>query len=162
MRLGAILAGGAASRFGADKALAEIGGVTLIDHARAALAPHVDRIIVVGRDIPDRPAPGLGPLGGLCAALHHATGGEVLTVPCDVPFPPAMLFAALQGAPVICGDHPVFGLWPAALAPALDAWLAADHNRSIRAFAEAVGARSVTIAEPIRDVDTPADLAALS
>lgn len=162
MRLGAILAGGAASRFGADKALAEIGGVALIEHARAALAPHVDRIIVVGRDIPDRPAPGLGPLGGLCAALHHATDGEVLTVPCDVPFPPATLFAALQGPPVICGDHPVFGLWPATLAPILDEWLATGHNRSIRAFAEAVGARSVAIAEPIRDIDTPGDLSALS
>jgi len=162
MRLGAILAGGEARRFGSDKAAALIDGVSLIEHARAALAPHVDRIVVVGRDIPDRPAPGLGPLGGLCAALHQAADGKVLTVPCDVPFPPAALFAALQGAPVICGDHPVFGLWPGALAATLDDWLAAGRNRSIRAFAEAVGARSVVIAEPIRDIDTPADLAALS
>lgn len=162
MRLGAILAGGEARRFGADKAVALIDGVALLDHARSALAPHVDAVIVVGRDIADRPAPGLGPLGGLCAALHHARRGEVLTVPCDVPFPPTALFAALQDAPVICGDHPVFGLWPTTLAPALDDWLAAGRNRSIRAFAESVGARSITIAEPIRDIDTPADLRALS
>lgn len=162
MRLGAILAGGAARRFGTDKAFALIGGVALIDYARAALTPHVDRIVVVGRDIVDRPAPGLGPLGGLCAALHHARDGEVLTVPCDVPFPPPTLFAALQDAPVICGDHPVFGLWPAVLVPVLDEWLAAGRDRSIRAFAEAVGARSIAIAEPIRDIDTPADLRALS
>ena len=162
MRLGAILAGGAARRFGTDKALTEIGGIALIEHARAALTPHVDRILVVGRDIPDRPRPELGPLGGLCAALHHAESGEVLTVPCDVPFPPSALFAVLDGPPVVCADHPVFGLWPVALAPVLDDWLAADQNRSIRAFAESVGARFVTISEPIRDVDTPADLAALS
>jgi molybdopterin-guanine dinucleotide biosynthesis protein A len=162
MRLGAILAGGASSRFGADKALATIGGISLIDHARAALAPHVDRIVVVGRDIPDRPAPGLGPLGGLCAALHHAGSGDVLTVPCDVPFPPPALFAALERAPSICADHPVFGLWPAVLARSLDEWLVSEQSRSIRAFAEVVGARFVTISEPIRDIDTPVDLVALS
>jgi molybdopterin-guanine dinucleotide biosynthesis protein A len=164
-RLGAILAGGEARRFGADKAAALIGGVALIDHARAALARHVDRVIVVGRDIADRPAPGLGPLGGLCAALHYATETDhedVLTVPCDVPFPPAALFAALTGAPVICADHPVFGLWPCALSPVLDEWLATGGNRAVRAFADAVGARRITIAEPIRDIDTPEDLAALS
>jgi molybdopterin-guanine dinucleotide biosynthesis protein A len=164
-RLGAILAGGEARRFGTDKAAALIGGVTLIDHARVALSPHVDRVIIVGREIEDRPAVGLGPLGGLCAALHHALEmeyTEVLTVPCDVPFPPPALFSALTDAPVICADHPIFGLWPSTLSPVLDEWLAAGRSGAVRAFADSIGARRITIAEPIRDVDTPEDLAALS
>src|SRR3546814_3555756 len=38
--LGAVLAGGRSSRFGSDKALAMLGGRTLLDHAQAALRPH--------------------------------------------------------------------------------------------------------------------------
>src|SRR3546814_5673419 len=47
--LGAVLAGGRSSRFGSDKALAMLGGRTLLDHAQAALRPHCDALIVVGR-----------------------------------------------------------------------------------------------------------------
>ena len=92
--LGAILAGGRSTRFGSDKALATLDGQALIDRVAEALAPQVDALIVVGRShpgmtcIPDRPAPDLGPLGGIAAALHHAeTHGfaQVLTVPCDAP-----------------------------------------------------------------------------
>lgn len=77
--LGAILAGGAATRFGSDKGSgALIGGRALIDHVADALRPQVATLVVCGRHWPgleglaDRPASGLGPLGGLCAALAHA------------------------------------------------------------------------------------------
>ncbi len=76
--LGAILGGGRSSRFGSDKALATLDGRALIDRVAAALAPQVDALIVVGRDHPgltavaDRPAPDLGPLGGIAGALHYA------------------------------------------------------------------------------------------
>jgi len=77
--LGAILAGGQSSRFGSDKAEAPLGAKRLIDHVAAALRPQVDALIVTGGPsragftcVPDRPAPGLGPLGGLHAALHES------------------------------------------------------------------------------------------
>ena len=76
--LGAVLAGGQSSRFGSDKALAILHGRPLIDQAIAALACQCDAVVVVGRDsapvqaLPDWPAPGMGPLGGLAAALRHA------------------------------------------------------------------------------------------
>lgn len=56
-------------RFGSDKAMARIDGVTLLDHVHAALQPQVDDIVLCGRSwlewtsIPDVPGPGLGPLG---------------------------------------------------------------------------------------------------
>ncbi|WP_292963732.1 dihydrodipicolinate synthase family protein [Novosphingobium sp. UBA1939] len=78
MILGAVLAGGQSSRFGSDKALAELDGRTLLARAVEALQAQCDAVVVVGREdapvptLPDRPRPGMGPLGGIAAALHHA------------------------------------------------------------------------------------------
>lgn len=165
--IGAILAGGASRRFGSDKALAEMRGMPMIDHAARALSRHVDRVVVIGRDhpglagAPDRPQPGLGPLGGIAGALGYAADlGEpsVLTVACDVPFPPESLFEALRRPPCWCEDHPVFGHWPVSLMPELDAWLEKQADRSVRGFARATGTIPVRVADPITDVDTPEDL----
>ncbi|WNO54943.1 molybdenum cofactor guanylyltransferase [Stakelama saccharophila] len=168
--LGALLAGGQARRFGADKALARWRGKSLIEHAADALRPHCDRVVIVGRDrhdlrcVPDRPASGLGPLGGIAGALAHASENgmeSVLTAPCDVPCPPHELFEALRPAACWCEEHPAFGRWPATLAPTLASWLRTAEHRSIRAFARTVGAIPISVPTPIRDVDTPEDLAAL-
>ena len=76
--LGAILAGGQARRFGADKAHAIYRDQRLIDQVAAALQAQCERVIVCGRSepgftaIPDAPRPDLGPLGGLNAALAYA------------------------------------------------------------------------------------------
>ena len=95
--LGAILAGGQARRFGSDKALALLAGRALIDHVAAALGPQVEALVVCGREhqgstsVPDRPAAGLGPLGGLAGALHYAREhgyDAVVSAPCDTPLLP--------------------------------------------------------------------------
>lgn len=185
--LGAILAGGQSSRFGRDKAEALFGGKRLIDHVADALAPQVQALIVAGGPgregfpcVPDRPAPGLGPLGGLNAALHAAAqrGFDwVLTAPCDAARLPADLAARLQAgldnapqAPAAYArseerDHPTFGLWPVQLASNLDSWLAAaqtPQDRAIRRWAAAIGAARVSFPEgAFANVNTPEDLAAL-
>ena len=91
----AILAGGESRRMGTDKAGLEIGGMTLLERtARLALAQNLP-VLVVGRARPDGwplpditfiadAEPGLGPLGGLAAALSH-TRGSVLALACDLP-----------------------------------------------------------------------------
>lgn len=166
--LGAILAGGEARRFGRDKALAEWAGAPLIAHVAAALVCECDALVVCGRhylDLPvlvDRPRTGLGPLGALAAALHHASRygfDAVLSAPCDTPHLPA-LRPLLEPSGYLSGT-PVIGLWPAQLADHLDRWLAADRPRAVRAWAEAAGIPAVTV-PPVANVNTPADLALLS
>ncbi len=166
--LGAILAGGRSIRFGSDKAAALIGSRSLIEHAIEALAPQVSALVVCGRSwrgrtaLADRPEAGLGPLGGLNAALHHAVEhgfDAVLSVPVDVfPLPPDLLlrFAGKQAETL--RRHHAIGLWSAGLAPALDRHLAAGH-RSIRSWIEVTGASSTDDAGlDLRNINTPADL----
>lgn len=169
--LGAILAGGQARRFGSDKALAQLDGVPLIERALAALAPQVDALLVCGRPwaahrwVADRPQAGLGPLGGIAAALRFAADAGfdwVVTSACDVPMLPADLVARLaagEGAAFVTG-LPVVARWPAAASGALDQWLAEDRSRAVRAFAAHIGAPAVTLPRVPDNINTPADLAA--
>lgn len=168
MILGAVLAGGASRRFGSDKALALLGGKPLIDHAIAAIAPQVDAVIVCGRDragfpmLADRPPGGHGPLAGLAAALVHAAahGFEaVLSVPCDTPDLPPDLAPRLAPASAYVADMPVLGLWASSAVDALDALLAGEGRRSMRAFAESIGGRPVALERPLRNINRPEDLA---
>lgn len=167
--LGAVLAGGRASRFGSDKALALLNGRTLLDHARAGLAPHVAEVVICGRDggLADRPHHDMGPLGGLNAALHYALGHGfigVLTTGCDMPHYPDALPAALigDGAAVLHGQQ-LLGWWPVTLALALDAHLNEENSRSIYGWLDRIGARVVEVPDLILpNINRPEDLLNLS
>jgi len=168
--LGAVLAGGRSSRFGSDKALAELHGRPLIDHAIQALAAQTDAVVVCGRAwgdqwVADRPAPDLGPLGGINAALHAAIErgfGAVLTIPCDAPLLPGDLRDRLTGSGgAFCAEMPVIGLWPIAVAESLDRWLAGDAANSVRGWARSVGALPVELGGILHNVNTPENLQAL-
>jgi molybdenum cofactor guanylyltransferase len=123
-----VLAGGRASRFGADKLAAELDGESLLDRAIAAARGVADEVIVVGRrlnnpdvrHVPDTDPFG-GPLAGLAAGLEQARG---------------------RLAVVVGGDMP-------RLAPEVLALMLArlDHDSSIQA---------VTLASPGRDEPTDA------
>jgi molybdopterin-guanine dinucleotide biosynthesis protein A len=150
--LGAVLAGGESTRFGADKAQALFAGKPLIDHAIAAIAPQVDSLVIVGRDSPgftrvdDLPVPGLGPLGGLCGALVYARNhgfDAVLCVPCDTLGLPADLATRLSPGPAVALGQRSIGLWPASLATALLARLASGDSRALHVWASACEARDV-------------------
>lgn len=166
--MGAVLAGGQSSRFGSDKALALLDGQTLLALALARLAPWCADVVLVGRDepdlrcVPDWPGPGLGPLGGMAAALRHARDAGfawVLTCGVDSPGLPDDLPGLLGPGPAYVADQPVVGLWPASAADAVAAILAGSGRHSMRALAEAIGARPVTLPQPTVNVNTPADLA---
>jgi molybdopterin-guanine dinucleotide biosynthesis protein A len=166
--LGAVIAGGQSRRFGSDKAEALLDGRTLIEHTTAAIRPHVDAIVLVGRSRPgwlaDRPRPGLGPLGGIAAALHYADAhryDRVLTIGCDMPRVPAdVLQMLIERAPAFCREAPILGCWRAALSRSLDVYVAQDAKRAIRGWAESAGAACIDTA-PLANINTPADLAAL-
>ncbi len=166
--LGAVLAGGQSRRFGSDKGAAMLGERTLLDHARQALSPYVDDVVVIGGadGLPDLPAPGLGPLGGMAAALDHAASRDyrcVLTIGCDMPVLPRELVEALmRREPSFCAEAPILGLWPSALGAQLLSYLAVASERSVRGWARSIGALPITSPVPLPNVNTPADLAALS
>lgn len=163
-RLGAIIAGGQSSRFGADKAQALLGGCPLIEHVAKALKAQCDAVIICGRTwgdwiaVDDRPAPGLGPLGGLCAALHygaHHGFDSVASAGCDTLPVPVLTDAARL--PVVVERHYLFGHWPVALADRLDAHLATEQDRSMRHWMATTGARQVPVPTTLYNLNTQAD-----
>ena len=126
MILGVVLAGGKSTRFGSDKALAELGGRTLLARAVDALSGLCELVVIAGRDhgparVHSRLAarPRMGPLGGIAAGLHHALdeGFEtVLTCGVDCAALPDDLLDLLSPAPAYLADQPVVGHWPASAA----------------------------------------------
>ena len=167
MILGAILAGGRSTRFGSDKALATIDNVTLIDRNAAALDGQVDRVAICGRQwrdylyLSDRPVDGLGPLGGLAAALHLAATENyraVISLPVDALNVPLNLTSLLKADEPghFQGQH-LIGLWPSSLSAALDAHIA-QGNRSVRSWLSACSANSVVEPNRIGNVNFAGEL----
>lgn len=169
--LGAVLAGGAATRFGSDKALALLDGVALIDRALASLSPYCAQLVVVGREaaavrtIPDLPFPDLGPLGGIAGALTFAADhgfDAVLTTACDTPFlPEALVTALIAAAPAHAVEAPTVGVWTAALARPLLTHLLDDGPRAIRRWAAGAGVAAILPGVVLANVNTPDDLRGL-
>ena len=165
--LGAILAGGQARRFGSDKAHARYNGWRLIDLVYDHLSVQCESIVVCGREedgfdcIPDAPEAGLGPLGGLNAALLHGQAigfTHVLSAGVDVPNLPPDLADMLSGkGAAIVRSQPVVGLWPVELADSLADFLESD-GRALYGFADRVGARQVAFDPPLLNVNRPEDL----
>ena len=90
------------------KGLERIAGTRIIDRVAAALREVADDLLLIANDpaadewLPGvrREAdvlPGLGSLGGIHAAVHHA-GSGALVVAWDMPFVPTSLLAALRSA----------------------------------------------------------------
>jgi molybdenum cofactor guanylyltransferase len=106
---GAILAGGESRRFGAPKALAELERRPLVRWVSDTLAELTTKAVLVGPEGRIATAsglhaiqdviPGLGPLGGLHAALTWLAreGGEgMLIVGCDTPLVSRRLLEAVR------------------------------------------------------------------
>ena len=181
-----LLAGGLARRMGGgDKAQVRLAGRTLLDHAIARVAPQVDALVLNANGPPERfaayglaviadPLPDFpGPLAGVLAGLRYAQAvhpdvAYVVSVPTDTPFLPHDLVARLlAGAPlaVACSagrTHPVVGLWPVALADALEAALLAGERKIDRLTAQ-YGVTEIPFeCDPVDaffNVNTPEELA---
>lgn len=192
---GVVLAGGLSTRMGTDKARLMLGGVPLLAHALRRLEPQVSALAISTHDpaAPDLRAFGppligdpdgvrSGPIGGVLAALRHAghahpTASHVATVPTDSPFFPTTLIARLseaaRGPEDIAfatsagGSHPVFALWPVALADDLAHWMRSADTLRLRSWLARHDARAVAFSDcdtvegpldPFFNVNTPADL----
>jgi len=144
---GFVLAGGKSSRMGRDKALVEFRGQPLVAHALRILREAGLSTSIAGSQpgleayapvVPD-PNPGLGPLGGVCAALASIETQWAVFVSIDQPLlPPSLLRSLLHhaessGKPVVLASLAGFAqTFPAvvdrALLPALQAEL--DFGRA--------------------------------
>ncbi len=169
MILGCVLAGGKSTRFGSDKALAELDGHTLLARAVDTLAGWCEQVVVVGREtapaptLPDWPHPNMGPLAGIAAALHLALDqgyDAVLTCGVDSAGLPDDLLERLGAAPAYVAGQPVIGLWPASASAKLDALLESTGRHSMLAFAELLRARAVELPVSPANINTLADLKA--
>ena len=134
--LGAILAGGRATRLGLPKATAPLGGRPLLEYPLRALeAGGIEPVVIAKRDTalppdgapvwqePDEP---VHPLLGIVTALEQADGRPVLACPCDLPFLTPALAAAIAAtdAPLVVPRaggrlHPLLARYTATLLPAL-------------------------------------------
>ena len=170
MILGVVLAGGQATRFGSDKALAELDGHTLLARAVDLLSGWCEYVVVAGREtapaptLPDWPQAWMGPLGGIAAALHLAAdeGYEaVLSVGVDSIGLPDDLLERLNPAPAYVLAQPVIGLWPASAVAAIEAILEGSGRHSMLALAEALGARAVVLPAKPFNINTISDLKAV-
>lgn len=166
--LGVVLAGGRSSRFGTDKAWAEIAGQTLLERAIAALGAQCDGVCMVGRSVPgfaevaDWPDAGRGPLGGLAGAMLHARQhgfAEILTSAVDIPDLPADLAELLHPSPSYVADQPVVGRWRVDDLETLQSMLRVSKSVSMKAFCRACDARPVRLTTPLANINTQADLA---
>jgi molybdopterin-guanine dinucleotide biosynthesis protein A len=166
--LGAIIAGGKSRRFGSDKALALVDGRPMLDHVADALAAQVDEMVICGKEwrswptLADYPVADFGPLGGLCAALDHASTrgyGAVLTAPVDVLPVPGNLLALLAGeTAAVFGRQHLIGYWPVGYRDALVAHILSGGGRAFRAWLDSTDARRIEEPMQMHNVNRQEDL----
>lgn len=187
---GVVLAGGRSSRMGRDKAAVALAGRTLMDRVIEQLAPQVTTVAVNADQppencsrlfIPDIVPGKAGPMAGIHSAMAYGATlpgvTHVVTVSVDSPFFPSDLVDWLAGAidkpkkiAIAASEsrsHPVFGLWPVALAAELETWIATDEKRRVRDFLLRHDVAVVTfplrptrasLLDPFFNVNTPDDL----
>lgn len=191
--VGIVLAGGQSRRMGGgDKCLRLLDARPMLAHVIARLAPQVDAVALNANGDPSRFAAfGLevlsdvvdgyvGPLAGVLtglewAAARHPGARWLVSAAADAPFFPTDLVMRLAAAvrdgapPLACAasggrTHPVFGIWPIALLPALRDAVRVEGLRKVDRWTERFGCAAVAFAmdegDPFFNVNEPADLAA--
>lgn len=190
---GLILAGGLSRRMGGgDKPLLSVAGRTLLERTVERLRPQVGPLLLNANGDPARFAAfGLevaadvvdgygGPLVGVLTGLDwaRARGARwVVSAASDTPLFPADLVARLTAAAEAEGadmamatsggrNHPVFALWPVALADELRRAVVDDGVRKIEAFTDRFRVARVEWPDrpfdPFFNVNTPEDVVRLA
>lgn len=167
-----ILAGGLGSRFGTrPKGLAIVGGERVVDRVAAALRETTDRLLLVANDpAADGWMPGIrrvsdvhrgvGPLGGIHAALAKS-GGAALIVAWDMPFVSPALLSELRrlggaGYTAVVPEsapgmlEPTCAFYAGESRPALDDWLDSGHSGAAEFLTRCAGVHRVPAAEVAR------------
>lgn len=175
---GVILAGGQGRRIGGQKAHVVLAGRPLWKHVADRVALQVTALAVnaptpMGDHVLIQDAtPGLGPLGGVLAAMTWAKSQgarRVLTVAVDTPFLPTDLVAKLREAntPIAIsetsdGMHGTTALWAVSLEDDLRGWLT-EGGRKVTDWATSYDVTRVRFADTTPpaffNINTAEDLA---
>lgn len=187
-----LLAGGQSRRMGGgDKCLRQLAGQSLLERTIERIRPQVTTLALSANGDPERfsgfglpvvsdPVEGFaGPLAGVLAGLEWARAAKpkathVVSIATDTPFFPDDLVEQLSMAlsrtpsPIACAAsrgrlHPVFALWPVALADDLHAAL----DSGVRKVDEWTARHGIAVAhfdadagDPFFNVNRPEDLKA--
>ncbi|MFI5016554.1 MAG: molybdenum cofactor guanylyltransferase MobA [Dongiales bacterium] len=190
--IGLLLAGGRATRMGGgDKGLRLLAGRPILDHVIERLRPQLSRLLLNANGDParfaayglpvvgDSPPDFAGPLAGVLAGLEWTAREApdcplLLSAPTDAPFLPRDLVRRLwagresEGADIAMAasggrTHPVVGLWPVALAPALRHALVVEGLRKVdiwtARYRVAVVDFPIEAVDPFFNANRPEDLA---
>jgi len=161
---GVLLVGGAASRFGSPKALAQLRGETLAERAWRTLGEACDERIAVGKgdldlpfDVLVEPSEPQAPIAGVLAGLRAAANETAVFLPVDCPLVTPELLRELGEARAVTQTGPLPGAYAKADLPELERRLAAG-DYSLRGLNP-----RVVEADPrlLANVNTPVELSAL-
>lgn len=162
---GYVLAGGASSRFGTDKALAELQGQTMLLRTAKLLAAVTPKVKVISptaklseaayETILDR-WPGEGPLGGILTALLDAKSDAGpnawnLVVSCDMPFLSTEWLRFLTERALTSGAEAVVPKSAHGWEPLCSCWRASATEMMLPNFE--AGTRKITEALNVLDVE---------
>jgi molybdenum cofactor guanylyltransferase len=170
--VGALLVGGASTRFGSPKALARFEGETLAERGHRILMDAFGRAIVVGKSADELDLPfsvlddGIevrAAIVGVAAALRHADAETVVVVPTDMPFVTAELLRVLAEASAdaevaVPQSGPLPGAYCRSALPVLERRIAAGELALYQACLELDMRMVQWDEEELRNVNTPADL----
>jgi FdhD protein len=181
---GVILAGGESSRMGRNKALLEINGERMIETAYRRMAELFDEVILVTNTpdaygfLPCRTIadiyPGMGPLGGIHAALSNCAAERAFVTGCDMPGLNPALIRELSSMPggvdVVIpetpgGLEPLHALYAKSCLPKMEKMLQAGERRILSFFDLAhvrlVPRGRIALLDPdfssFRNINTPED-----
>ena len=165
-----LLVGGASTRFGSPKALAQFDGATLADRAWRLLGAACDERVAVGKrvdglelpfDVLDDGTDVRAPIAGVVAGLRAATNDLTVVIPVDVPM---LTVAALHELAAACRDvarppsGPLPGAYRRPALPALELALAEGRLALHAAIAELDVAIVDLDAALLVNVNTPDDV----
>ena len=169
---------------GRDKALIEVQGRSMLDHALDKLDRHCTELLVIGQTekyghvgpfvIADE-WPGKGPLGGIATAMRYASNDRLLVIACDMPALTGRLFNALKAQLGTATDavvprhdglvEPLAAAYHRSAQPAfrrcieLDVLKMSDALSQVRTnFMEVIPGRDGWPADLFRNINAPGDL----
>ena len=167
---GVILAGGESRRMGRNKALLEVNGERMIETAYRCMAELFDEVLLVTNTpeiydfIPCRKIadihPGMGPLGGIHAALTNSTAERAFVTACDMPgLNPQLIreLCSIQGGGDVVipetpgGLEPLHAVYTKSCLPKMEKMLLTGERR-ILSFFDLAQVRIVTRGR-IADID---------